>query len=79
MNNFEFAPIIVQTLEVDAMTCGHCKTKVEKLLNEMSEVESAEVDLIDGTVEVKMNKEISNEIFKEILDNAGYPLLSVVQ
>ena len=76
MSSFEFAPTVVHTLEVGAMTCGHCKMKVEKALNSIPEIDSADVDLIDGTVEVTMSKEIDKELMRNVLEDAGHPLLS---
>ena len=78
MNDFEFTPITIQTLKVGSMTCGHCKVRVEKILNELTEVESVEVDLIDGTVEVIFSTDISNDKLKDVLGNAGYPLISTI-
>ena len=66
-----------KTLKIEGMTCGHCKMKVENTLNGLNKVDHAEVDLIDGTCEVEMNSDISNDELKKIIADAGYTLIQV--
>jgi len=66
-----------KTLQIEGMTCGHCKTKVEKALIELNEINTAEVDLIDGTVEIIGDEEISDELLIKTISEAGYKLLSI--
>lgn len=77
MSEFEFSPNILKTLEIESMTCGHCKMKIEKALNELAEVELANVDLIDGIAEVKLNKDIDKGVFEKVLKEIGYTLKEV--
>lgn len=41
-----------QTLNVQGMTCGHCKMSVENALNNLEGVQTAEVNLDAGNVAV---------------------------
>jgi Cu+-exporting ATPase len=66
-----------KTLKINGMTCGHCKMKIENTLNELSQIDGAEVDLIDGTCEVEMNHDIDKEELKEIISEAGYSLIEI--
>ena len=66
-----------KTLQIEGMTCGHCKTKVEKALIELNEINTAEVDLIDGTSEIIGDEEISDELLIKTISEAGYKLLSI--
>ena len=51
--------------------------KVENTLNDLNQVDSAEVDLIDGTCEVEMNSNIEGDELKKIIADAGYALVNV--
>ena len=66
-----------KTLKIEGMTCGHCKMKVENTLNGLGSVNRAEVDLIDGSCDVELNKDIDNEELFKIISEAGYQLTKV--
>ena len=40
-------------LKVSGMTCGHCQTAVSKALQSVSGVQSASVDLANGTAKIE--------------------------
>lgn len=67
----------MKILHITGMTCGHCKMKVEASLLELNEVESADVDLIDGTAEVAFSTDVSEEKLREKLNKSGYTLTLV--
>ena len=67
----------MKKLHITGMTCGHCKMKVEASLLELNEVESAEVDLIEGIAEVAFSNGISEEQLRDKLKQSGYTLTSV--
>lgn len=64
-------------LKIEGMTCGHCKMKVENVLNALNNVDNAEVDLIDGSCEVEMSKDIDLQELTAIISDAGYKLIAV--
>lgn len=66
----------MKTMQVEGMTCGHCKMRVEKALNSIEGV-SAEVDLSSGKVSVKMENEVSDADLTKAVTNAGYEVKSV--
>ncbi len=55
------------TYKVTGMTCGGCKTSVEKYLSEVKEVTSVTVDLEKGEAEVQMNSHVSSETLQKAL------------
>lgn len=63
------------TVTVDGMTCEHCKNRVESRLNELEGV-SAKVDLKKKTAVISMEKEISEERIRKVIENAGYEVIS---
>jgi copper chaperone len=65
--------MLTTTLEVQGMTCGHCKMSVEGALNKMDGVSAAEVNLDSGKVEVKYDEaKVSLDNMKEAVEEQGY-------
>ena len=62
-----------KTLNVEGMSCGHCKAAVEGELSKLSGVEIANADIEKGTVEVSYDEgTVSTEHLKEAIEEAGY-------
>jgi copper ion binding protein len=57
---------------VEGMSCGHCKAAVEKALNGVKGVKSAEADLAKKSVKVKAGESVSLDSLKEAVRGAGY-------
>ena len=60
-------------LKVKGMTCGHCKSMVEKNLSKLPEVESVSVDLASGNTQIKGNPDMSS--VHEVIDDLGFTLV----
>ena len=65
----------IMELKIEGMMCEHCKANVEKVLNAMDGVESAEVNLAEKKADVVTSREIEREEFKKVIEDAGYTLL----
>lgn len=63
-------------LKIEGMMCEHCKAHVTKALGKLPGAQ-AEVDLEGGTAVVRSDGEISDEVFKETIEDAGYELKSI--
>lgn len=62
-----------QTLNVQGMTCGHCKMSVENALNNLEGVQTAEVNLNAGNVAVTYDEaKVNQEAMKEAIEDQGY-------
>jgi copper chaperone len=63
-------------LNVQGMTCGHCKSAVTNALKELDGVKNVEVDLQAGkaTVEYEEGK-VSEENMKEAVEDQGYDVV----
>ena len=61
---------------IEGMSCGHCSARVEKALNSIDGV-SAEVNLDAKTAYIKLNNNISNDILKNAIEDAGYTVISI--
>jgi len=62
-----------KTLNVEGMSCGHCKAAVEGELNKLSGVRKANADVEKGTVEVAYDEgTVTTEDLKGAIEEAGY-------
>jgi copper chaperone len=62
-----------KTLNVEGMSCGHCKAAVEEELNELSGVEYSNADPQKGTVEVRYDESrTTDEDLIGAVEEAGY-------
>ena len=61
------------TLNVDGMSCGHCKAAVEKALKGLDGVQAAEADLAAKTVTVTYDANKANrDALAAAITDAGY-------
>jgi copper chaperone len=62
-----------KTLNVQGMSCGHCKASVEGALQKLDGVSAAEVNLEAGTVVVSYDEEnVTVDTMKEAIEDQGY-------
>lgn len=61
---------------VEGMSCGHCSARVEKALNAIEGVE-ARVDLEKKTAFAEIKGEISEEVLKKAVEEAGYEVKGI--
>ncbi|AKS38573.1 copper-binding protein [Anoxybacillus gonensis] len=61
------------TLQVQGMTCGHCKAAVTSALEQLDGVSRVEVHLQEGAVDVDYDEtKVSVEKLKEAIEEQGY-------
>ncbi|MBC6974799.1 copper chaperone CopZ [Bacillus sp. Xin] len=61
------------TLNVQGMTCNHCKMAVTNALTELEGVQNVEVHLQEGTVNVKYDDtKVDADKMKEVIEDQGY-------
>lgn len=60
---------------IEGMTCNHCKMRVEKTLNGIDGVTSAQVILADQKAVVEFDKEVDEALITELIDDAGYTVV----
>ncbi|MRG87362.1 copper chaperone CopZ [Salinibacillus xinjiangensis] len=62
-----------KTLNVQGMSCGHCKMSVEGALKNLDGVSAAEVNLDAGNVDVTYDdSKITVDAMKEAIEDQGY-------
>lgn len=60
-------------LNVQGMTCGHCKMAVTNALKELDGVSNVEVHLQEGTVDVDYDEaKVNVAKLKEAIEDQGY-------
>ncbi len=64
-----------KVLKVEGMSCGHCKAAVEKALKAVDGVENAVVDLENKSADVTLAKEVSDDVLKKAVEDAGYEVV----
>ncbi|MEQ6389555.1 copper chaperone CopZ [Bacillaceae bacterium S4-13-58] len=65
------------TLNVQGMTCDHCKKAVNGALLELDGVESVEVDLASGKVEVEYDEsKVTIDQMNKAVEEQGYDVVA---
>jgi copper chaperone len=65
--------IMTIKLNVEGMTCNHCKMAVTKALIALEGVSNVEVHLQEGTVDVDYDEtKVNVEKLKEVIEDQGY-------
>ncbi len=65
-----------KTILIDGMMCAHCQGHVSKALNALDGV-SAEVSLEDKAAYVTLTKEVSDEVLRQAVADAGYTVTGI--
>lgn len=65
-----------KTMIIEGMMCAHCTGRVDKALNEIEGV-TATVSLDEKSAFVKLSKDISDEVLKNAVTEAGYDVISI--
>lgn len=63
-------------ISIEGMMCGHCTGRVEKALNGLSGVE-AQVSLEDKAAYVTLTGEVSDELLRKTVEDAGYEVTGI--
>ena len=65
-----------KTIQIEGMSCNHCKNAVEKAVGGLPGVKAAEVDLAAKTLKVDFDEnKASAEAIKKAVDDAGYTVV----
>lgn len=64
-------------LKIEGMMCNHCVMHVEKALAATPGIAEVKVNLENKEARVKLNREVSDEVFKTLIENEGYQLMEI--
>jgi len=65
-----------KTLVIEGMVCGHCAAHVERALNALEGVQ-AKVNLDNKTAVVQSAQEVSDDILRKAVQDAGYEVVAI--
>ena len=65
-----------RTIQIEGMSCTHCSGRVEKALNALEGV-TATVDLEKKLALVEAEPQISNDVLRQAVTDAGYEVVSI--
>ena len=68
---------MIKTLKIEGMMCPHCEARVKSILEEMENVETAEVSHEAGTAIVTLSKDVSSEKLKSVVEAQGYKVVNI--
>ena len=71
-NNKEVKKMKSKTIYIDGMQCNHCKMTVEKALGSINGIKNVEVNLEKKNAIIELEKEISDNEIKKIIENEGF-------
>ena len=61
------------TMNVEGMSCGHCKKAVEDSVGELNGVEKVDVSLDEGEVTIAFNSnDVTLDDIRETIEDQGY-------
>jgi len=65
-----------KTIVIEGMMCEHCTKSVSNALNEIDGVK-AEVNLKDKAAFIELSQEVSDDVLKDAVIEAGYEVVSI--
>jgi len=65
-----------KVIAIEGMTCSHCQARVEKALNAVDGVK-AKVDLKKNTATVEAGSQVTDDLLKKTVEEAGYTVTSI--
>ena len=66
---------MIKVFVLDGMMCPHCEARVKKTVEAIDGVTEATAIHLDGTLTVKMTRDVSEEI-RRAVEEAGYPVIA---
>ena len=69
--------IMEKTLKIEGMMCGHCEMHTKKALEALDGVTEASVSHKTGTAIVTLEKDISDDILKQVVADQGYKVTDI--
>ena len=65
-------------LKIEGMMCNHCVMHVQKALAAVPGVAEVTVSLDEKAATVKLNQNVTDEVFKTVIEDAGYQLTEII-
>lgn len=62
-------------IQIEGMSCNHCKAHVQEALEAVNGIEAVEVSLEEKCAIV--TGDVAEDILKEVIDDAGYDVVGI--
>ena len=69
--------LIHKVYSIEGMMCGHCEKMVKKALEKMPQVHEAVTNWQEGTADVWVQEEVSEDEVKAVVEKAGYEYIGM--
>ena len=69
---------MTKTMKIEGMMCGHCEMHTKKALEALDGVISAEVSQTEGTAIITLEKDISDDVLKQAVEEQGYQVTGIL-
>lgn len=66
-----------KTMNIEGMMCGHCEARVKKCLENLTEVQEADVSHENGTAVVTLKSDVSDDVLKKAVEEQDYKVTSI--
>lgn len=66
-------------ISVEGMSCQHCVAAVKAALEGLEGVKSAKVDLKKKSATVKLSKNVTDDMLKSAVNDAGFNPVSIIE
>ncbi len=68
---------MTKTMKIEGMMCGHCESRVKKVLEKLEAVEMAAVSHEKGTAVVTLKADITNDELKKVVEDQDYTVTDI--
>ena len=77
--NIEVKEIVTmeRTMKIEGMMCGHCESRVKKVLEKLEAVDAAVVSHEKGTAVVTLKAQISDDELKKVIEDQDYVVTEI--
>lgn len=69
---------MTKTMKIEGMMCGHCEMHTKKALEALDGVISAEVSHTEGTAIITLEKDISDDVLKQAVEEQDYQVTGIL-
>jgi len=69
--------VMTKTLKIEGMMCPHCEARVKKTLEEIENIESADVSHTEGTAVVTFVTPVADDVLKNAVEEQGYTVIEI--
>ena len=66
-------------LKIEGMMCNHCVMHIQKALAAVPGVAEVTVSLDEKNAKVRLNQNVTDEVFKAVIEEAGYQLTKIAR